>query len=109
MDRFDVIDTSDLAESLGMMNLLVVASPLLKATPHATLRTDLMRAGEQAKQEAGVWWSCRGVPYPIKADDNWNGQLHTVSMLLGESSGGRGGRGCPARPPPSGDGGVAMP
>ncbi|CAM9288454.1 unnamed protein product [Ectocarpus fasciculatus] len=42
--EFDVINTSNLAEHLGVVNLLVAAAPLLKTTAHAVLLTSFMAA-----------------------------------------------------------------
>ncbi|CAN0047756.1 unnamed protein product [Choristocarpus tenellus] len=41
--RFDTIDTANLSHTLGAVNLVVAAAPLLKPTPHALLRTDVTR------------------------------------------------------------------
>jgi hypothetical protein len=38
--KFDVIDTSDLEDSLGTLNILVSANPLMKTVPWATLYTE---------------------------------------------------------------------
>ncbi|CAM9397242.1 unnamed protein product, partial [Hapterophycus canaliculatus] len=40
--EFDVISTNNLAEHLGIVNLLVASAPLLKTSPHAVLLTSLM-------------------------------------------------------------------
>ncbi|CAM9358762.1 unnamed protein product [Scytosiphon promiscuus] len=40
--EFDVISTSNLAEHLGLVNLLVATAPLLRRSPHAVLLTSLM-------------------------------------------------------------------
>ncbi|CAM9120819.1 unnamed protein product [Ectocarpus sp. 6 AP-2014] len=40
--QFDVINTSNLAEHLGTVNVLVASSPLLKTLPHAVLLTSLL-------------------------------------------------------------------
>eukprot|EP00752_Nemacystus_decipiens_P005603 g5071.t1 len=40
--EFDVISTSNMAEHLGIVNLLVATAPLLKTLPHAVLLTSLM-------------------------------------------------------------------
>ncbi|CAM9183760.1 unnamed protein product [Ectocarpus fasciculatus] len=40
--QFDVINTSNLAEHLGTINVLVASSPLLKTLPHAVLLTSLL-------------------------------------------------------------------
>ncbi|CAN0267812.1 unnamed protein product, partial [Ectocarpus sp. 12 AP-2014] len=42
--EFDVINTSNLSEHLGVVNLLVAAAPLLKTTAHAVLLTSFMAA-----------------------------------------------------------------
>ena len=36
---YDVIHTSNLCDSLGTLNVMIGASPLLKQTPHATIYT----------------------------------------------------------------------
>lgn len=43
--QFDVIDTTNLADYLGDLNLLVSAGPLLRNAPWATLYTETMRKG----------------------------------------------------------------
>ncbi|CAN0589647.1 unnamed protein product, partial [Laminaria digitata] len=48
--RFDLIDSSDLSETLGVLNVVMAASPLLKPVPHAILRTDLRRSGASRKR-----------------------------------------------------------
>lgn len=42
---FDVVDTSNLSDYLGALNILISASPLLKTTPWATLYTETMEEG----------------------------------------------------------------
>lgn len=48
--RFDFIDSSYLSDSLGILNVVMAASPLLKPSPHAVLRTDLRRSGPARKR-----------------------------------------------------------
>lgn len=48
--RFDFIDSSYLADTLGILNVVTAASPLLKPSPHAVLRTDLRRSGPARKR-----------------------------------------------------------
>lgn len=43
---YDVIHTSNLADSLGTINLMVAASPLLKPLPHSTIYTVYLTASE---------------------------------------------------------------
>lgn len=52
--RFDIVDTSNLSDTLGILNILVSGSPLLKAVPWATLYTETMdkkTEGQKAKLE----------------------------------------------------------
>ncbi|KAF5391506.1 hypothetical protein D9757_002476 [Collybiopsis confluens] len=39
---FDVIDTSNMADHVGLLNILVVAVPLLSRTPHSSLCTETL-------------------------------------------------------------------
>jgi hypothetical protein len=48
--QFDVIDTSDLEDSLGALNILVSGGPLLKAVPWATLYTESRIGGKEAEK-----------------------------------------------------------
>lgn len=48
--RFDLIDSSYLADNLGILNVVMAASPLLKPSPHAVVRTDLRRSGPARKR-----------------------------------------------------------
>ncbi|KIK55168.1 hypothetical protein GYMLUDRAFT_48134 [Collybiopsis luxurians FD-317 M1] len=41
---FDVIDTSNLVDHLGLLNILAVVSPLLSRTPHSSLYTETLLA-----------------------------------------------------------------
>ncbi|CAN0495453.1 unnamed protein product, partial [Hapterophycus canaliculatus] len=49
-DRFDLIDSSYLSDTLGVLNVVMAASPLLKPSPHAVMRTDLRRSGPTDKK-----------------------------------------------------------
>lgn len=48
--RFDLIDSSYLSDTLGVLNVVMAASPLLKPSPHAVVRTDLRRSGPARKR-----------------------------------------------------------
>ncbi|CAN0454568.1 unnamed protein product, partial [Ectocarpus sp. 12 AP-2014] len=48
--RFDLIDSSFLADNLGILNVVMATSPLLKPCPHAVVRTDLRRSGPARKR-----------------------------------------------------------
>lgn len=48
--RFDFIDSSYLSDTVGILNIVTAASPLLKPSPHAVLRTDLRRSGPARKR-----------------------------------------------------------
>ncbi|KII85956.1 hypothetical protein PLICRDRAFT_56433 [Plicaturopsis crispa FD-325 SS-3] len=43
---FNVIDTSNLSDHLGMLNVLVAATPILSRTPSATLHTETLLASD---------------------------------------------------------------
>lgn len=45
-----MIDSSYLSDTLGILNVVMAASPLLKPSPHAVLRTDLRRSGPARKR-----------------------------------------------------------
>ncbi|KAH7325030.1 TCP-1/cpn60 chaperonin family-domain-containing protein [Stachybotrys elegans] len=65
---FDMVETSNLADHFGALNILVAAVPLLKSVPWATLYTDhLLQEGGSHKAYSKL----------IK------GHLATVSLLLG--------------------------
>ncbi|KAK4099254.1 hypothetical protein N658DRAFT_475678 [Parathielavia hyrcaniae] len=67
---FDVVDTSDLADCLGILNLLVATSPLLDNDASSCLYTDILaRHGEATHQ--GTFSELVG------------GHAATVSLLLG--------------------------
>lgn len=66
---FNVIDTSNILDHVGLVNLLVVSAPLLRKTPSATLYTEaLLRTGDNPSQ-AILEHVC--------------GDLPTVTLLLG--------------------------
>ncbi|CAM9285124.1 unnamed protein product [Scytosiphon promiscuus] len=48
--RFDLIDSAYLSDTLGVLNVVMAASPLLKPSPHAVVRTDLRRSGPARKR-----------------------------------------------------------
>ncbi|KAJ0124535.1 hypothetical protein J7T55_005873 [Diaporthe amygdali] len=50
--QFDIIDTSDLSDYLGALNVLVSGSPLLKPVPWATLYTETMQKGTEGEKAA---------------------------------------------------------
>ncbi|KAI2635656.1 hypothetical protein GGS26DRAFT_589327 [Hypomontagnella submonticulosa] len=67
--RFDVIDTSNLADHLGALNLLVAAAPLLKGSASSTLWMEtLLKRGKTRKQQF---------------DALLYGHAPTMSLLLG--------------------------
>lgn len=68
---FDVIDTSNLSDYLGTLNILISASPLLKDTPAATLYTELMQKTADNERK--------------KFEELLCGPTTTVSTLLGMS------------------------
>ena len=66
---FNVIDTSNILDHVGLVNLLVVTAPLLRKTPSATLYTEaLLRTGNDPSQ-AILEHVC--------------GDLPTLALLLG--------------------------
>ncbi|POS75051.1 MYND finger [Diaporthe helianthi] len=69
--QFDVIDTSDLAESLGALNMLIAGTPLLKPNPWATLYTKVNQGGTEGEN--------------AKFDELLCGQTRTIATLLGIS------------------------
>ncbi|KAI3394712.1 hypothetical protein diail_2297 [Diaporthe ilicicola] len=48
--QFDVIDTSNLSDYLGSLNIIVSSSPLLKAAPWSTLYTETMTKGTEGEK-----------------------------------------------------------
>ncbi|KAI7773736.1 hypothetical protein LA080_010012 [Diaporthe eres] len=69
--QFDVIDTSNLSLYLGTLNLLVSGSPLLKATPWATLYTEMIYDQQETEKANFEELLC--------------GRTRTVASLLGIS------------------------
>lgn len=69
--RFDVIDTSNLSDHLGVLNILASSSLLLKTTPWATLYTETMEKGTDGEKQ--------------KFEEILCGPTKTVSTLLGIS------------------------
>lgn len=67
--EFDVIDTSNLSDHIGALNILVAAGPLLKDEPWASLFTELLITREGTQKAAFEKLLCGHVP--------------TVSLLLG--------------------------
>lgn len=69
--RFDVIETSSLAEDLGALEVLIAAAPLLKPSPWATLYTDVNQGGTEGEK--------------AKFHELLCGQTRTIATLLGIS------------------------
>lgn len=67
--RFDVIDTSNLSDHLGALNLLVAATPLLKRSPGSTLWIETLVKNEETTKQ--------------RFDALLGGHLPTMSILLG--------------------------
>ena len=70
--RFDVIDTSNLVDHLGALNVLVAAAPLLANRVTSTLFTEVLVQHESSVQRM--------------VDDVLSGHFETVSLLLGLAS-----------------------
>lgn len=70
--KFDVIDTSNLSDHFGALNILVAASPLLKDVAWATLHTETMCHTTDEKNSA--------------FDEILCGRTKTLSTLLGISA-----------------------
>ncbi|KAF4589284.1 MYND finger family protein [Ophiocordyceps camponoti-floridani] len=66
---FDVIDTSNLSDHIGALNLFIAASPLLKKTPWAAIHTELLTREKGSQQQI--------------LDDLLCGHWATVSLILG--------------------------
>ncbi|KAK8050303.1 hypothetical protein PG994_012033 [Apiospora phragmitis] len=69
---FDVVDTSNLADHLGAVNLLVLASPLLKPMASSTLYLETLMKGASHRQ--------------AELDDLLLGHAPMISLLLGVSA-----------------------
>ncbi|KAK3935295.1 MYND finger [Diplogelasinospora grovesii] len=67
--QFDVIDTSNISDYDGALNLLVSAGPLLKDRPAATLYTEFMKRGATSENN--------------KFEELLCGHTKTASLLLG--------------------------
>ncbi|KIK55165.1 hypothetical protein GYMLUDRAFT_264290 [Collybiopsis luxurians FD-317 M1] len=65
---FDVVDTSNLADHLGLLNILLVISPLLSRTPHSSLYTETLLATGSDTTRGFLELAC--------------GDLTTISILL---------------------------
>ncbi|EKJ78693.1 hypothetical protein FPSE_01181 [Fusarium pseudograminearum CS3096] len=68
---FDMIDTSNLSDHIGALNILIAAGPLLKNEPWASLFTELLLRSEKSKDSALDKLLCGHAP--------------TLSLLLGFS------------------------
>ncbi|KAM0427255.1 hypothetical protein ACHAPT_007685 [Fusarium lateritium] len=68
---FDMIDTSNLSDHIGALNLLIAAGPLLKDEPWASLFTELLIKRQGTLQKAFEQLICGHAP--------------TISLLLGFS------------------------
>ncbi|QLI68588.1 uncharacterized protein G6M90_00g043450 [Metarhizium brunneum] len=68
---FDVVDSSNLSDHVGALNIIVAASSLLKTEPWATLYTETLLKQEKSQQEAFEKLLC--------------GNIATVLLLLGIS------------------------
>ena len=99
--RFDFIDSADLSDRLGVLNVVMAASPLLKPSLHAILRTDLRRSGASRKREFAARDDVENVSDPpvkeeddsylcVTEDDWCTSLVHECATLLGEISRGRG-------------------
>lgn len=69
INRFNVVETSNLIDHLGSLNLLVYVVPLLEQTPATTLHADLL-----VQEEATVAETISGL---------FHGDFSTISLLLG--------------------------
>lgn len=69
--KFDVIDTSNLADHIGTLNLLVAATPLLKTMASSTLWTETLLKSEKTRKQ--------------QFDTLLRGHGPTLSLLLGLS------------------------
>lgn len=69
--QFDVIDTSNLSDYVGTLNIVVSASPILKDAPWVTLYTEAMQKGADSERK--------------KFEELLCGPTTTVSTLLGIS------------------------
>ncbi|KAL7619536.1 hypothetical protein AAE478_010076 [Parahypoxylon ruwenzoriense] len=67
--RFDVIDTSNLADHLGALNILIAAAPLLKMSESSTLWTETLLKKEKTRKRQFDTLLCGHAP--------------TISMLVG--------------------------
>jgi hypothetical protein len=65
---FDIVDTSNLSDHIGLLNILLVTAPLLKRTPYATLNTETLLA--------------RGQDPTRSFADRLCGDISTMSLLL---------------------------
>ncbi|KAF4512046.1 hypothetical protein G6O67_001231 [Ophiocordyceps sinensis] len=68
---FDMIDTSNLSDHLGTLNVVIATAPLTKESPWATVYTELMIKRHDSQQRAFDGLLCGHAP--------------TVSLLLGVS------------------------
>ena len=67
-EAFNVIDSSNLADSVGLLNLLLVTKPLLEITRDATIYTEFL-----ARQDSGI---------SSTVGSALRGDLATISLLL---------------------------
>ncbi|KAF1952907.1 hypothetical protein CC80DRAFT_571306 [Byssothecium circinans] len=66
---FNVIDTSNLMDHLGSLNMLAAASPLMATDPAATMRTEMLKPRDKDTAESARMLLC--------------GDLSTIALLFG--------------------------
>lgn len=88
---FDMIDTSNLSDHLGALNLVIATAPLMKQRPWATLSTELMLKRDLSQQRAFDSLLCGHAPTvalllgvsPVQYWTNARCESHVVEMMLG--------------------------
>ncbi|PFH63017.1 hypothetical protein XA68_10429 [Ophiocordyceps unilateralis] len=88
---FDVIDTSNLADHLGALNLIIATAPLLKPEPWAAVHTELMIKQHESQQLSfdsllcgpGITVSLLLGITPVEYWTNAKGECHIAEVFLG--------------------------
>lgn len=88
---FDMIDTSNLSDHLGTLNVVVATIPLMKRNPWATVYTELMIKRHDSQQEAFDSLLCGHAPTvslllgvsPVQYWTNAKSESHVIEVTLG--------------------------
>ncbi|XP_044717256.1 MYND finger domain-containing protein [Hirsutella rhossiliensis] len=88
---FDMVDTSNLSDHLGTLNVVIATAPLMKQKPWATVYTELMIKRHDSQQRAFDSLLCGHAPTvslllgvsPVQYWTNAKCESHVVEVFLG--------------------------